>query len=116
MDNIEITTRHEKTDFGDVWYYNDNSGIFRFAIYRYDDDVDTIYLSNVFVNKEYRKNGYGNAILNAVDNIAKEMRANAICLKVLKNSFPYEWYKKHGYSDLTVDKTEPKFIWMIKYD
>lgn len=50
---MEVTTKHEKTDFGDVWYMtSEPEGIFRFAIYRYDDDRETIYLSNVFVGTE----------------------------------------------------------------
>ena len=46
-DNMGVFTSYEKTDFGEVWYMtSDPKGIFRFAIYRYDDDRDTIYLSN----------------------------------------------------------------------
>lgn len=112
---MKIKIKHEKTDFGDVWYYNEKNNILRFAIYRYDDDIDTIYLSNVFVNSEYRQHGYGNKILNTVDKIAKELGASSICLKVLKHSFPYGWYKKHGYIDLIDDTEEDKFIWLIKH-
>lgn len=55
---MEVITKHEKTDFGDVWHMSSvPKDIFRFAIYRYDDDRETIYLSNVFVGKEHRKNG-----------------------------------------------------------
>ena len=112
---MKITRKHEKTDFGDVWYYKEKNNILRFAIYRYDDDISTIYLSNVFVNIEYRQNGYGNMILNTVEKIGNEMGANSICLKVLKHSFPYEWYKKYGYLDLIDDNEEDKFIWLIKH-
>lgn len=112
---MEVTTKHEKTDFGDVWYMaSEPEGIFRFAIYRYDDDRETIYLSNVFVGKEHRKNGLGNIILNAADKVAKKLKANIICLKVRQDSFVHDWYGRHGYTDLSVDDEEPQFIWMSK--
>ena len=39
MNKMKISVKQEKTDFGDVWYISSSpKGIFRFAIYRYDDD------------------------------------------------------------------------------
>ena len=115
IENMKVTTNHEKTDFGDVWYMtSEPQDIFRFAIYRYDDDKETVYLSNVFVGKEHRKQGLGNIILNTVDKVAKKLKANTICLKVKQDSFVHEWYGRHGYSDLNIDEEEPQFIWMRK--
>ena len=114
MKNMEITTKHKNTAFGDVWYVNSTDGSFRFAIYRYDDDFDTVYLSNVFVSEENRGKGYGNCILDATDNVAKEMGAKTIGLKVKKGSFAHQWYGRHGYSDLTDDEENPQFVWMTK--
>lgn len=112
---MEVTTKHEKTDFGDVWYItSEPEGIFRFAIYGYDDDRETIYLSNIFVGKEYRKNGLGTIILNVADDVAKKLKANTICLKVKQDSFSHDWYGRYGYLDLSVDDEEPQFIWMSK--
>lgn len=112
---MEVITKHEKTDFGDVWYMSSvPEDIFRFAIYRYDDDKNTVYLSNVFVDKAYRNQGLGNTILNAADKAAKKLKANAICLKVLQDSFVHDWYERNGYSDLSVDEEEPEYIWMSK--
>ena len=115
LEDIEITTKHEKTDFGDVWYIASYpEGIFRFAIYVYDDDREIVYLSNVFVGKEHRKNGLGNIILNVADEVAKKLKANTICLKVKQDSFVHDWYRRYGYIDLSVDGEEPNFIWMSK--
>ena len=112
---MKVATKHEKTDFGDLWYMlSVPKDIFRFAIYRYDDDKETIYISNVFVSKEHRKLGLGNNILNIADKVAKKLKANAICLKVRQETFVHEWYGRHGYSDLSVDEEEPQFIWMAK--
>ena len=84
MNTITTQTTHKKTDFGDVWYANSTDSSFRFAIYRYYDDYDTIYLSNVFVSEENRGKGYGNCILDATDSVAKGMGAKMIGLKVKK--------------------------------
>ena len=112
---MEVIIKHEKTDFGDVWHMtSEPEGIFRFAIYRYDDDRETIYLSNVFVGKEHRKNGLGNIILNAADKVAKKLKANTICLKVKQDSFVHDWYGRHGYTNLSIDEEEPQYIWMKK--
>ena len=112
---MKVATKHEKVDFGDVWYMSSvPKDIFRFAIYRYDDDKETIYLSNVLVDKEHRKQGLGNNILNIADKIAKKLKANTICLKVKQSTFVHEWYGRHGYSDLSVDEEESQFIWMTK--
>jgi predicted GNAT family acetyltransferase len=109
-------TLHKQTDFGDVWYVNSTDGSFRFAIYRYDDDSDTIYLSNVFVSEENRGQGYGNTILNIVDDIAKGMGATTICLTVKKGSFAHQWYERHGYEDFCDNEDEGYVghIWMKK--
>ena len=83
--NMKVTTKHEKTDFGDVWHMSSvPKDIFRFAIYRYDDDKDTVYLSNVFVDNAHRKQGLGNSILNTADKVAKKLKANTICRKLSK--------------------------------
>ena len=112
---MKVTTKHEKTDFGDIWYMSSvPKDIFRFAIYRYDDDKETVYLSNVFVSKEHRKQGLGNSILNTADKVAKKLKAKTICLKVKQDTFVHEWYGRHGYSDLSADEEEPQFIWMTK--
>lgn len=111
---VNISTREEQTDFGKVWYVNSSDGAFRFAIYRYDDDIETVYLSNVFVSKAKRGQGYGNIILNATDNIAREMDAKSICLKVKKDSFVHEWYTRHGYTDIEIDTDDTSYEWMKK--
>ena len=113
---MQIETREERTDFGKVWYIEDIDKSFRFAIYRYDDDLDTIYLSNVFVNEQFRKRGLGNIILQMTNDIAKKLLANTICLKVKEGTFVHfvgkgdsntiEFYCK--------DNEEIGFMWMRK--
>ena len=111
---MKTVERHKKTDFGDVWYVNAVDGTYRFAVYKYDDDDETIYLSNVFVKEDSRRQGYGNEILTSAEDYAKRLNASVICLKVLSGSDVHRWYKRHGYEDLEKDEEERGYMWMRK--
>lgn len=111
---MKTVERHKKTDFGDVWYVNAADGTYRFAVYKYDDDNDTIYLSNVFVKEDSRRQGYGNEILASAEDYANRLGASVICLKVLSGSDVHRWYKRHGYEDLEKDEEERGYMWMKK--
>jgi predicted GNAT family acetyltransferase len=111
---MKTVERHKKTDFGDVWYVNAADGTYRFAVYKYDDDDDTIYLSNVFVKEDSRRQGYGNEILASAEDYANRLGASVICLKVLSGSDVHRWYKRHGYEDLEKDEEERGYMWMKK--
>ena len=111
---MKTVERHKKTDFGDVWYVNAADGTYRFAVYKYDDDDETIYLSNVFVREDSRRQGYGNEILTSAEDYAKRLNASVICLKVLSGSDVHRWYKRHGYEDLEKDEEERGYMWMRK--
>ena len=111
---MKTVERHKKTDFGDVWYVNAADGTYRFAVYKYDDDDETIYLSNVFVKEDSRRQGYGNEILTSAENYAKRLNASVICLKVLSGSDVHRLYKRHGYEDLEKDEEERGYMWMKK--
>ena len=111
---MQTVEKHKKTDFGDVWYVNAIDGTYRFAIYKYDDDDDTIYLSNVFVKEDSRRHGYGNEILTAAEDYARKFNASTICLKVLSGSDVHRWYKRHGYEDIEKDEEERGYMWMKK--
>lgn len=94
-----------------VHYYNGDN--YRFALYVYDDDPETVYLANVFVHKRSRGHGIGNNILATAEQEALKMNADILCLKCLKDSWVHDWYKEHGFEDLCLDNNS-KFMWMRK--
>ena len=100
----------EITDFGIVYYYNND--FYRFALYAYNDDKNTMYLSNVNVEQSARGRGFGNKILKLADKEAKKYNYTAICLKVLKSSWVHDWYANHRYSDSCYDGEDNDYIWM----
>ena len=114
MTNIEYTTKEETTDFGKIWYFIDKEKVSRFALYAYNDEPQNFYLSNIYVDIKYRQSGRGNYVLEKSTEIAKEHNAENIMLKVLNNSFMFEWYTRHGFKDLICDEEESEYMWMIK--
>lgn len=100
----------EITDWGIIYYYN--SYFYRFALYDYNDDKNTMYLSNVKVKQSVRGYGLGNKILELVDKEAKKYNYTVIYLKVLKSSWVHDWYANYGYSDLCYDSEDINYVWM----
>ena len=100
----------ETTDWGIVYYYNNDC--YRFALYAYNDDKNTMYLSNVKVEQSARGRGLGNKILELADKEAKKYNYTVICLKVLKSSWVHDWYANHGYSDFCYDGEDADYVWM----
>jgi GNAT superfamily N-acetyltransferase len=111
---MDFDIREEKTDFGTRWFIDDKDNILRFALYVYDDDPTTLYLSNVFVSENYRQRGLGNIILKMADEIAKSHGADTLMLKVLKKSFVHNWYERHGFEDFVCDDEDLNYMWMRK--
>lgn len=103
----------EKTDFCTTIYYTGK--YFRFAMYIYDDDVETIYLSNVYVDPIARGKNLGNKILKLADQDAKKYGANTIFLNVLKDSWMHNWYERHGFSDYCDNGVDKRYVRMVKH-
>ena len=100
----------ETTDCGTVYYYKND--YYRFALYAYNDDKNTMYLSNVKVEQSARGRGLGNKILELADKEAKKHNYAVICLKVLESSWVHDWYANHGYTDFCYDGEDADYVWM----
>ena len=62
---------------------------------------------------EARGNGFGNKILEIAEREARKRNVSIICLKCLIASWVHDWYKKHGFEDLSLDVDED-YMWMKK--
>jgi N-acetylglutamate synthase-like GNAT family acetyltransferase len=105
----DMSVTKETTDWGVIYYYS--NVCCRFALYAYNDDKDTMYLSNVNVEQSERGGGLGNRILELADSEAKKYGYSVISLKVLKNSWVHDWYAKYGYKDFCLDD-DTDYVWM----
>ena len=83
----------------------------RFAFYTYKDEDNVLYLSNVFVEETSRNKGFGTKILAAAEKVAETIGATNIRLKVKQDSLANAWYRKHGYSHMSV---EDGYDWLEK--
>jgi len=83
----------------------------RFSFYSYKDEPNVLYLSNVFVNEEYRNKGIGTKILKIADEVSTYLKCNSIRLKTENGSNAESLYRKNGYKILT---EEGKQIWLEK--
>lgn len=100
----------EITDWGIIYYYKNN--YCRFALYAYNDDNSTIYLSNINIEQFARGRGFGNKILELADKESKKYNYSVICLKVLKSSWMHDWYINYGYNDFCYDIEDADYVWM----
>ena len=83
-------------------------------IYRYNDDTSAIYLENLSVDEDCRRQGIGRELCNIHERIAKEYCAKTLCLSVVKDSWMHEWYIRRGYEDFETNENENKQVWMRK--
>ena len=100
----------ETTDWGIIRYYKND--YCRFALYAYNDDNNTKYLSNVKVEQSARCHGLGNKILELTNKEAKKYNYTIICLKVIISSWVHNWYANHGYNDFCYDSEDTNYVWM----
>ena len=98
-----------KAEWSEDWREEDIQT--RFAFYTYKDDPSVLYLSNVFVEKTCRTNGYGTRILKAAEKTAEVVGATTIRLKVKQESLANAWYRKNGYGYVS---SEDGYNWLEK--
>lgn len=109
---FQFCRKKEKTDWGVIYTYTNNSS--GFVLYTYNDNISVVYLSCIYVSPSKRNKGFGNNILHIAAEEAKRMKFSTICLKVLKDTWQYKWYSDCGYKDLCVDEEDERYIWKIK--
>lgn len=113
---LTLDSFHEKvepTTWGTRYMFHNGST--RFALYDYDDDPETLYFSNLYVDPKDRNLGYGNQILRIVEKYAADGQYSSIILNVKKNSWTQEWYERHGY--VYLEDCEGEYegnVWLIK--
>lgn len=85
----------------------------RVTVYWYDDDDETVYISNLKVDKKSRKKGVGTDLMNMAENTAFDLGANTIYIWARKSSWMHDWYERLGYVDFK-DHKNKGMIWMKK--
>lgn len=107
------TCEHTKTDFGDLWYFEDSTNMSSFSMYSYDDNPKTVYISDIFVDNLNRRKGIGDAMLDEAEDRAVYWGMERIRLRVIGSSWARGWYERRGYCFL-MDDTNKNYDWMEK--
>lgn len=68
-----------------------------------DDIRSCAMIYQLSVEKEHRRNGYGQKLLNEAENEARRLGANVVSLTAKKGSFMLGWYQRSGYEPLFSD-------------
>ena len=87
-----------------IWYVRAGSEIVA-AVYFYDGAAyghpETLYIDNLYVHPNYRKNGIGSALINNVAHAAKTRGKKGLCLMVMGTpdnvEQTVEFYNKNGF-------------------
>ena len=109
--HIQFTITENKTDFGKVFHYRGEGC--KFALYFYDDDRQTMYLSNLYVNRLLRGHGIGNRLLKDIQEEAVNLGAKELRLKCLRVLWVHSWYERNGFVDFPININED-YVWMYK--
>lgn len=59
---------------------------------------------NLSVEREFRKRGYGNRLLEEAEKVAQKLGASVVSLAAEKDKFTADWYKRKGYKPIFSDK------------
>lgn len=62
-----------------------------------NDNPKRGYISGLSVVNNVRNNGLGNILLCECEKLAIELELSEVCLYAEKDSFTFDWYKRHGY-------------------
>ena len=63
----------------------------------FNDEGDSVYISKLYLMKEYRGKGYGSRMFDIVDNYAKSRGIHRIYLRVNRRNPTVDVYKKKGF-------------------
>lgn len=107
--NNKLSYIYDPEDDEHLWWLKNR--YYKFCLYSYSDEPDTMYLSEVYVNKLYRKRGYGNILLKHAKQLAKERGYKTMYLKVAENSWQEKWYKRNGFEFVQNDIIQ-NWLWL----
>ena len=113
--NNKLTYIYDDKDSEHLWWLKNR--YYKFCLYSYSDEPKIIYLSNVYVNKLFRKHRYGNILLKHAKHLAKERGYEFMYLKVKSDTWIQKWYERNGFKFHKKVKTNTKQKWVwLKYE
>jgi len=76
-----------------------------------DDDTKRGCISGLSVSKKARNKGLGNILLIEAEKLARKLKLEEVYLTAEKNSFTFDWYKRHGF---VKDNYRSKYLYRLR--
>ena len=81
----------------------------------YSDDVESGYITALYVDKDYRKIGIGGELLKYAEDVAKFKGVDELYLKVEDGTWMKDWYERLGYLFHSYEVYEDDcWVWLKK--
>lgn len=80
---------------------NKISKIIGILVYNFEDE-DTIYISDLYIESQYRTNGFATRLLDELTNRYPKKKIKLMCL--VKNKLAYNFYMKYGFKVIETSK------------
>ena len=88
--------------------------IYSYTLTYYSDNLDNIYISDIYVKPKYRRKNFGNLLLDDAFQRVKNLKFKNLFTKVNKYSFECDWLKRKGFvfsSNLNKSDSDSKIIY-----
>lgn len=86
------------------------------CVYAYSKTADTMYISSLNVDKDYRRQGIGSKLMQRAENHARSNNATTVMLLTEEHSIAHAMYTKRGYTYQckSKDYKSSSLIWLTK--
>lgn len=111
MNKTGYITHLSVSEWGETLHIMDVNGFAFCSISRYNESPDIFIIHGLHVVEQQRQKGYATRLIEYCENYAKNHGAITIRLKVLKDSWMRNWYKRKGYKRTSQSGV---YIWKIK--
>lgn len=112
--HYDFITHISEADFGYSLYLMESEGHAFARIYWYNNDCDSLCISDLHVSDYMRKTRYGSDLMKIFEFFGKEFSFNDLNLLVKKDSWVHDWYLRLGYADTVDCEDNKELVWMKK--
>lgn len=82
-----------------------------YCLCQYNDELDSMYIAELYVPKKFRRKGYGRAAIDEAIGFIRDNNVKYARLSVRRFSWKTKWYKRLGFK---VYKRKGLYNWMVK--
>lgn len=111
---MEFITHKHVADWGITIHFMEKNGKAYAKCYYYVDKPKSFCLSDLNVDEDSRRKGYGLKLQLIREELALELGYKYTYLFVEKKSWMKKWYERRGYKYYSKYREDKKMVWMRK--